>query len=91
MTIARDKILHLALNGLGALLVVPLVLAAQRYGLPLAVALAGIAAAWGWEGVQRLRGEGTADPEDAAYGTVASVAAALLVHLAQAAGILPAG
>lgn len=88
MTIARDKILHLVCNGLGALLVVPLVMIEQRWGLPLAVAAAGIAAAWGWEVLQYVRHEGVADPIDAAYGTLASLAAAVAVHLAQLGGAL---
>lgn len=78
MEIPRDKLLHLGLGALLALLLVAVLEVARLAGPGWALALGSIALGLGVEGYQQLRGEGKWELRDAA----ATAAAGVLLGLA---------
>lgn len=75
MAMAKDKRQHLAGGALVALGTLGLLWVAQRFGWPPALALAGAAVGFGFEALQKFRGEGTPDPK----GALATTAGACVV------------
>lgn len=81
MRLARDKRLHLALGLAIALVLLGLIVLAAHAGIPVAIAAGAVAAGGGYEGVQRLRGEGTPSWGDAAATAVPGLVLAVVLHL----------
>lgn len=89
MKIATDKRMHLIGGLLAVAAIVGAYLLALFAGLWVACGVGGTAIAWGWEWVQKIRGEGVPDAADAWHGTIASWAGAAFVFWIEAAGFLP--
>lgn len=73
MNIQPDKLLHLKLGALLALLLAALAWVTLRVGPGYSVALGGVLLGLGVEVYQQVRGQGTFELQDAAYSAAAGV------------------
>jgi hypothetical protein len=79
MSIPRDKLLHIAAGAVAGLAFIALVLVTTHAGLAWAVLAAGALTGFGYEGLQRYRGEGRVELADALATTAGGALVALAV------------